>query len=414
MKTRLVFLLTLILAIPTMIACQDQLISNMDSIITEGGVDPLEGIPRIDFQDAIKQEQTSGAYLWLTSYVDRFHTLAQATDEDVIANITNGAVGEMDIATQGINPYVDIENFNWTLGTLFGEPDAPDYVPHIGANNIGELVSETEGLMYYTSYRYRTIYGLLSIVSDGQYSTDLKVGSDDSIKIWLNGEVVHRNAMARPTTGFQETIQVIINEGDNLLLVKVTDGGGHWAMFLGLEPTRLGESNEASDTDPISIDFGDLAKRPTIPEGADILEGEKIEHYASLEELKFGRIYDSAYLAANSEVMESLISRIKKWAIEACGAVESGIREKHKNVGYSVLSGFGFKTRQERETFKTALPGRWIIEADSTDDYRTLKDPKDLDAWWLIDESVAVIGEEEIYYLLKLKPNAYNPCLYVE
>ena len=177
--------------------------------------------------------------------------------------------------------------------------------------------------------------------------------------------------------------------------------------------------DEVEDEAPaLTIDFGDLAKRPTIPEGADILEGEKIEYYASLEEVKFGRIYDSPYLAANSEAMKSLISRSKEWAIEACGLVETGARKKHENVGFNVLAGFGFKTRQERETFKTALPGRWIIEADATNDHRTLNNPKDLEAFWLIAESVVVIGEvigeEEVYYFFVLMPNAYNPCLYVE
>ena len=223
--------------ITTITACDDQLTSQMNNIIQEEGVDLLEGIPRINFQDSITQEQINGPYLWLASYAEMSDTLDQATDEDVISNVTNRAVSEMDIATQGINPYINIENFNWTLGTLFGEPNGP-YNPGAGANNIGELSSD-EGLLNYKPSRYKTIYGLLSIVSDKEYSATLKVGSDDSIKIWLNGEVVHRNPIARPTIGFQETIQVVINKGDNLLLVKVTDHGGHWAMFLGLEQTDI-------------------------------------------------------------------------------------------------------------------------------------------------------------------------------
>ena len=239
-----------IVIITTVTACEDQLVPQMDNIIKEG-VDPLENIPRIDFQDSIKQEQINGPYLWLASYAESFHTLDQATDEDVISNVTNGAVSEMDIATQGINPYIDIENFNWTLGTLFGEPNGP-YNPHNGANNIGELVS-AEGLTNNRSSGYKTIYGLLSIVSDKEYSATMKVGSDDSIKIWLNGEVVHINPIARPTIGFQETVQVVINKGDNLLLVKVTDSGGHWAMFLGLEQTDIAKYLGDHAAEPTSL-----------------------------------------------------------------------------------------------------------------------------------------------------------------
>ena len=239
--------LTIIMSIvmlTTLMACEDQMVQQMNNITSEEAVDPLEGIPRIDFQDALTQTQIKGPYLWLTSYLDRFHTLADATDADAISNITEGAVRETDIATHGINPYTDIVNFNWIPGTLFGEPDDPEYVPHVGANNIGNLVSETEGLENYR-HRYRVIYGLLSIVSDNEYAATLKVGSDDAIKIWLNGEPVHRNPIARPTTGFQETVDVIINKGDNLLLVKVIDSGGHWAMFIDLEQTGSTEKQNA-------------------------------------------------------------------------------------------------------------------------------------------------------------------------
>ena len=57
------------------------------------------------------------------------------------------------------------------------------------------------------------------------------VGSDDAIKVWLNGTVVHRNKTVRRTTGIQDQFRVNLKAGDNLLLLKVSEGSGNWGMF---------------------------------------------------------------------------------------------------------------------------------------------------------------------------------------
>ena len=62
----------------------------------------------------------------------------------------------------------------------------------------------------------------------------MRVGSDDSIKVWLNGEEVHNNPVNRGAGNFQDTFQVNIKAGDNTLLVKVSERGGGWSMFVGV------------------------------------------------------------------------------------------------------------------------------------------------------------------------------------
>ena len=57
------------------------------------------------------------------------------------------------------------------------------------------------------------------------------VGSDDAVKVWLHGEVVHLNNVDRGTTGIQDMFRVNLNAGNNLLLVKVTDNQRDWGMF---------------------------------------------------------------------------------------------------------------------------------------------------------------------------------------
>jgi hypothetical protein len=57
----------------------------------------------------------------------------------------------------------------------------------------------------------------------------LELGSDDGIKAWLNGAVVHANKVDRGLAPGQDTVPVTLNEGWNMLLLKVTQGGGGWA-----------------------------------------------------------------------------------------------------------------------------------------------------------------------------------------
>ena len=63
----------------------------------------------------------------------------------------------------------------------------------------------------------------------------MRAGSDDAIKIWLNGEVVHNNLINRGAENFQDTFKVDLIVGDNLLLVKVSERSEHWTMFIGID-----------------------------------------------------------------------------------------------------------------------------------------------------------------------------------
>ena len=79
-------------------------------------------------------------------------------------------------------------------------------------------------------------YALITLESATvQNNVRMRVGSDDSIKVWLNGEVVHKNAINRGAWDFQDDFQVNLVAGDNLLLIKVSEGWSNWSMFAGIE-----------------------------------------------------------------------------------------------------------------------------------------------------------------------------------
>ena len=67
------------------------------------------------------------------------------------------------------------------------------------------------------------------IWSPSEQEARLEMGSDDGIKVWLNGVVVHANNAGRGITVRQDTAKVNLKEGWNELLLKVTNAGGGWA-----------------------------------------------------------------------------------------------------------------------------------------------------------------------------------------
>ena len=79
-------------------------------------------------------------------------------------------------------------------------------------------------------------YALITLKSAiDQPDVRMFVGSDDAIKVWLNGKVVYKNAINRGAENFQNSFKVDLKAGDNLLLVKVGQSGSKWSMFVGID-----------------------------------------------------------------------------------------------------------------------------------------------------------------------------------
>ncbi|MHC4618791.1 MAG: family 16 glycoside hydrolase [Planctomycetota bacterium] len=70
----------------------------------------------------------------------------------------------------------------------------------------------------------------------------LQVGSNDGIKVWLNGDVVHSNNALRTISRDEDTVEVSLRKGWNELMMKVTQSRGQWsacARFVGLDGSKL-------------------------------------------------------------------------------------------------------------------------------------------------------------------------------
>ncbi len=80
----------------------------------------------------------------------------------------------------------------------------------------------------------RVAYLWTRIGSPKEQKAQLELGSDDGVKVWLNGELVHANNATRPAEPGQDKVEVTLKEGWNPLLVKLTQGGGQWALCVRL------------------------------------------------------------------------------------------------------------------------------------------------------------------------------------
>jgi type 1 glutamine amidotransferase/HEAT repeat protein len=74
----------------------------------------------------------------------------------------------------------------------------------------------------------RVAYLRNQIWSDKEQRVKLELGSDDGIKVWLNGEVVLANNAARGVNPADDVIEITLRQGWNTLLLKIIQGAGGW------------------------------------------------------------------------------------------------------------------------------------------------------------------------------------------
>ena len=74
----------------------------------------------------------------------------------------------------------------------------------------------------------RCAYARTQVLSNKARDALLQIGSDDGVKVWLNGQIVHENNAMRGLTLNQDQVSIRLEEGLNTLLLKITQGGGDW------------------------------------------------------------------------------------------------------------------------------------------------------------------------------------------
>ncbi|HIN30624.1 TPA: DUF3471 domain-containing protein [Candidatus Poribacteria bacterium] len=86
----------------------------------------------------------------------------------------------------------------------------------------------------------------------------LGIGSDDGIRVWLNGQLIHQNRSDRPVLKDQDLVSVTFKKGKNQLLLKIQNGRWDWGFccrVLGSEtlPRKLVETAGLGDLDTLEM-----------------------------------------------------------------------------------------------------------------------------------------------------------------
>ena len=169
-------------------------------------------------------------------------------DIDLIAKATGGAATEIKIATFGATEGKAVGDSEWEAHTL-----APT-----GGDNINEM-TDALGWGFGREIYDHVVYGSVTLNSPKKQETTMLVGSNDAVKVWLNGEMVHYNPVKRGAGDFQDAFPVTFKTGANVLLVAI-DNHGHSAFsgFFGFAKDTSYTVNPINKTFVITVPKWDV------------------------------------------------------------------------------------------------------------------------------------------------------------
>ena len=193
---------------------------------------------------------------------------------DLLSEVTEGTVTETDIATHGAVQGSRVGADVWTARRL----------PPTGSWNIQDMLGRAvpDGI----------IYGTVSLYSPREQETIIYVGSDDRIKVWLNGGLIYESLRHHGANDYTDFLSVTLQAGKNVLLVAVGTRNGFFGFEPGTEyivsmgvgytlspaPIHLGDTFtldiHAENISDLSGWQFDIAFDPTALEAVDVSEGD--------------------------------------------------------------------------------------------------------------------------------------------
>ncbi len=103
-------------------------------------------------------------------------------------------------------------------------------------------------------------YALGEVRSNRTRKLRLLTGSDDALRVWVNGTLTTQVLDLRPARPDQEGVEIELKAGGNRLLFEVSQGTGDWGFYARLEDL---------DGKPVSVDeAGNLEGDVSLPGGA--------------------------------------------------------------------------------------------------------------------------------------------------
>ncbi|MDE0022635.1 MAG: hypothetical protein OXT69_14795 [Candidatus Poribacteria bacterium] len=206
---------------------------------TAGGVEYM----RDPVLDSVPGENIAGPWLWMIALSGGLNG-PQAIDIDLLAEASGGAVTEEDIANRGAREGAKVGDLEWTAGEIATEYTNTADNPNGNANALAVDLGFTEN----ADLNNVGLYGYIVFDVGQRMETVMHVGSDDSVKVWLNGEVVWTHAVGRGASDVIDAFPVTLQAGYNRVLMKVTEGGGGWSFYAAMD--EMVEFQTSTSVDP--------------------------------------------------------------------------------------------------------------------------------------------------------------------
>ena len=205
----------------------------------------------------------TGPWLWAIVPGTRLND-----NTDFLSRATGGAATELKVATNGAKEGKAVGKRKWALHSI----SATD------GDNINRM---TAALGWGTGEEIydHIVYGSVILDSPEEQQTTMLVGSDDSVKVWLNGELVHKAFVGRGAGDYQDFFPVTLKQGKNVLLVALDNHGhGGFSGFFGFAPDAKYQVFEPNisfsiSTEATRVDVGDAFTVHLKTENVDDLVG---------------------------------------------------------------------------------------------------------------------------------------------
>ena len=107
----------------------------------------------------------------------------------------------------------DAKNVKWKVLTKGVGPQIIDLLKAFGGEN-------------------RAVYVKTNVYSSADQDVQLEMGSDDGVKAWVNGKLVHSNNASRAVAIGQDRAKARLKKGWNVVMLKIANGGADWGFCL--------------------------------------------------------------------------------------------------------------------------------------------------------------------------------------
>jgi outer membrane protein assembly factor BamB len=94
----------------------------------------------------------------------------------------------------------------------------------------GQMNGRLDFTKIFTPTEWVVVYALIEVISPDDREAQLRIGSDDGVKVWLNGQVVWTNQVPRGLRLDEDVVPITLKKGTNRLLFKVDNGVEPWEL----------------------------------------------------------------------------------------------------------------------------------------------------------------------------------------